>query len=523
MGSLSKDGKSYELSNMWSNVSWVPYTRGCTLLDLYRIEDIQRIIKDPMTYNQEARALSRAIYSMNGIVTNVIDYMVALPVLNPVIVPHGDSPNKKRKNKQAVREVWRSIRGDEVIRDALMSVLIEGVYFAYFETIERPLNKDTSLDDWMVNNIIEINETGLSAAVISLNPDYTRIVGIKDGTYKLAFDLSYFQLRDNTPIEVKLRQFPKEIRKAYDSWRNGKAKQWVVLDSNHTIAVKYRAKRSEPYGRPLALAAIDDILYDAADTKAKRAALDEVGNRIFYQEFPQGAQKGQSALTGPQQKEQHNTVRDALTKKNPNGGVTTFFSVAAGTNINTLKPDVSILDDDVDSNNRKKISQSLGFAGSLLTGEGTSSFSSQENNLQLVTAQIFQVVNMITVEINKVINRCVIKSAAYRTEIQFLPITYCNRKQYVDMSRELYLQGKGSLSMWASAVGIEPDAFFDMLDQELEDDIEHKYPVHQTSYTYNGRNYDDRGGRPVDEYTVNPNTLKNRANDSNGTPHPSTM
>ena len=515
-----KDTKDYELNSMWDNVSWVPRLQGCTLLDLgYDIKDIQRIISDPMEYNEEARALSRAIYSANGIVTNVVDYMVALPILNPVIVPHGESANKKKKNKQAVRSVWRNIRGDEVVRDGIMCSLIEGVYFAYLETIERPLAKDRSLDDWTVANITEINELGINAAVITLNPDYTRIVGIVDGMYRLAFDLSYFDLKDRVPLEIKLRQYPKEIRKAYNDWKNGKGKQWAVLDTNHTIAVKYRAKRSEPYGRPLALAAIDDILYDADDTKAKRAALDEACNRIYWQEFPQGAQKGQSALTGQQQKDQHETVRAALRKKGHSDGYTTFFSVAAGTNINCLKPDVSILDDDADNSNRKKISQSLGFAGSLLTGEGTSSFSSQENNLQLITAQIFQIVNMITTEINKAINRCVIKNPAYRTEIQFLPITYCNRKQFVEFAQDLYLKGKGSLSMWASAVGIDPDAFFDMLDEELENDIEHKYPVHQTSYTYTGNN---NAGRPADDDTENPKTLNNRANASNDTPHPET-
>ena len=517
-----KDSKAFELNNMWENVSWTPYVQGCSVLDLgFHIDDILRIIKDPMTYNREARALSRAIYSANGIVTNVIDYMVALPVLSPVIVPHGESAGKKKKNKQAVREVWRNIRGDEVMRDGLMCSLIEGVYFGYFETIERPLSKDRSLDDWQISNIVDINEsTGLSTSVISLSPDYTRIVGIKDGTYKLAFNLQYFDLHDRVPVEAKLRQYPKEIRKAYNDWKNSKGKQWAVLDTDHTIAVKYRAKRSEPYGRPLALAAVDDILYEAADTRAKRAALDEACNRIYWQEFPQGAQKGQSALTGTQQKEQHETVRQALQKKGSSGSFTTFFSVAAGTNINALKPDVSILDDDVDNSNRKKISQSLGFAGSLLTGEGTSSFSSQENNLQLITAQIFQIVDMLTTELNKVINRCVIKSPAYRTELQFLPITYCNRKAFVEMAKDLYLQGKGSLALWASAVGVNPEAFFDMLDEELENQVETKYPVHQTSYTYTGAN--SGVGRPVSEDTVNPHTLTNRANNSNGTPHPET-
>lgn len=518
MGSVNKE-KTHECQSLWDNVSWVP-ARGCTILDFYKIEDILRIIRDPMRYNEEARALSRAIYSTSGIVTNVIDYMVALPVLNPVIVPHGDSPNKKKKNKQAVRNVWNAIRGEEVFRDALMSVLIEGVYYAYFEVIERPLPKDKSLDDWAVQNVVELNESGMTASVISLNPDYTRIVSIKDGVYRLAFDLSYFDLHDQVPKEIKLRQFPKEIRKAYDDWKNRRGKQWAVLDEAHTIAVKYRAKRSEPYGRPLALAAIDDILFDAADTKAKRGALDESMNRIYWMEFPQGAQKGQSALTGSQQQDQHNTVKNALQRKNTGDSYTTFFSVAAGTNINTLKPDVSILEDDADDSNRKKISQSLGFAGSLLTGEGTSSFSSQENNLQLITAQIFQIVGMTAAELNKVINRCVIKNPNYRTEIQFLPITYCNRKQFVEMCKDLYLQGKGSLTMWASAVGINPDAFFDMLDEELENDVENRYPVHKTSYTYSGR--EGEGGRPVDEDTTNPKTLNNRANDSNGTPHPET-
>ena len=517
MGVLQKE-QTHECQSMWDNVSWVP-VRGCTILDMYKIDDILRIIQDPMTYNEEARALSRALYSSNGIITNVIDYMVALPVLNPVVVPHGESYNKKRKNKRVVLDTWDAIRGDEVIRDALMSVLIEGVYYAYFETVTRPLSNDHSYDDWAVSNIIELNDSSAIASVITLNPDYTRIISIVDGVYKLAFDLSYFDLHDRVPKEIKLRQFPKEIRKAYNDWKNGKGLQWAALDPSHTLAVKNRAKRSEPYGRPLALAAIDDVLFDAADTRAKRAALSEVMNRIYWMEFPQGAQKGQSALTGPQQEEQHKTVRNALQRHGTGDSFTTFFSVAAGTNINALKPDVEILNDDADNSNKKRISQSLGFAGSLLTGEGTSSFSSQENNLQLITAQVFQVVDMITKELNKVINKCLLKNPAYRTEIQFLPITYCNRKQFVEMSKDLYLQGKGSLAMWASAVGVKPEAFFDMLDEELDADVENVYPVHKTSYTYSASN---GSGRPFSEDTVNPHTLTNRANNSNGTPHPET-
>ena len=382
------------------------------------------------------------------------------------------------------------------------------------------MNQSKFMSDWQVNNVVEINEnTVMNAAVVYLDPDYTRIVGIRNGSYILAFNLEYFTLSGNEPAEDKLRRFPKEIRSAYEVWREGKGKQWVVLDTEKTIAIKFRAKRSEPYGRPLVLAAIDDILYDAMMTKSKRLAIDETNKRIIYETFPEGKAKGESALTDKQQALQHETVRDAIKNTNGATGATTFFSVAAGTKIDMLKPDVSILDENNSTDLRKNISLGLGFAASLLTGEGTSSFSAQENNLQLITAEIFNIVDMVVEELNKVINASVIQDIRYRVEINYLPITYCNRKQFVEMSKDLYLQGKGSLSLWASSVGIHPEAFFDMLDEELESDVEHKYPVHKTSYTYGADEND--GGRPVDEDTTNPKTLTTRANGGNILPSPS--
>ena len=519
---MAEESPSYEASSRWDNVSWRP-VYGCNILDLYDIDRIQEIVKEPMNFNREIRELSRTLYSCNGVVTNVIDYCTALPTLNHVLVAHGDSKNKKQKYKKLVKDVLRIVRDKELVRDALFNTLIDGVYFAYFETRKRPLSTETTLSDWQVNNIVEINEqnTLLNAAVIYLDPDYTRIVGIRNGSYVLSFNLEYFLLSGNEPAEEKLRRYPKEIRDAYAQWRSGHGKQWRVLDTSKTVAIKFRAKKSEPYGRPLALAAIDDILYDALMTRSKRLAIDEINKRIIYETYPEGKNKGESALTDKQQKLQHDTVRDAIKGTNGSTGATTFFSVAAGTKLDVLKPDVSILDEDNSQNLRKNISLGLGFAGSLLTGEGTSSFSAQENNLQLITAEVFEVIDMIVEELNKVINANIVQDSKYRVDIRYLPITYTNRKQFVEMSKDLYLNGKGSLSMWATAVGIGADAFFDMLDEELENDVEHKYPVHQTSFTFGADNGGNGGGRPIDEDTHNPKTLTTRANGGNALPSPS--
>ncbi len=72
-----------------------------------------------------------------------------------------------------------------------------------------------------------------------------------------------------------------------------------------------------------------------------------------------------------------------------------------------------------------------------------------------------------------------------------------------------------------------------MVEHELEEGFEEKYPVHQTSYTQSSKdsdntdtNIDDEGGRPTVEETgktvTNENTIRSRSNNSNGTVKPST-
>jgi hypothetical protein len=89
----------------------------------------------------------------------------------------------------------------------------------------------------------------------------------------------------------------------------------------------------------------------------------------------------------------------------------------------------------------------------------------------------------------------------------------------VGFAKELYLQGKGSLSLWASACGVSPDVFFALLDQEIDDNVE-AYPVHMTSFTMSGKQ--NGAGRPTDDKSNNPNTLQSKSNNSNDMPKPST-
>ena len=56
-----------------------------------------------------------------------------------------------------------------------------------------------------------------------------------------------------------------------------------------------------------------------------------------------------------------------------------------------------------------KIATDLGFAASLLNGSSSGNYSTQQNNLQLVVSEIFEWVEGISLELNKVINENIIK------------------------------------------------------------------------------------------------------------------
>ena len=510
-----------EFSSIGSQQAYSNYYFGLNIFDLYSREQLAGLVKDPMGNNKLLRELSNILYSTNGTFTNTVDYMTAMPTLDKVIVPHGKNISKRKRNKELMESTLRTIKDKEIVRDALYRGLIEGIAFYYFETTGRPPMLQKLLTDFDIHSIAEINEFGINASIISLPADYTEIVGIKNNSYVIAFNLDYFEIAGGEIPEQKLKKFPKEIRDAYNSrhTENGfTGGNWVVLDNKKTIVHKIRSKREEKYGRPMVLAAISDILYDDYFTSTKRNILGEINNKVVYQTLPEGRDKGTCALTKKQQEEQHNTVKNAVMRKNNRGG-TSFFTVSAGTKLNALEVgNTDIFDEKYEANLGDKIALDLGFAASALNGVGSGSYSSQEQNLELVTAQLFQWVEQIITEINKCISANIIDDSKNWVECRYLPITYVNKSKMVGYAKDLYLQGKGSLSLWASACGISPDVFFALLDQELAENIENKYPVHKTSFTLSAK--DNEGGRPVTENPTD-RTMQSRANNGNAMPSPS--
>ena len=156
----------------------------------------------------------------------------------------------------------------------------------------------------------------------------------------------------------------------------------------------------------------------------------------------------------------------------------------------------------------------------MLNASGTTSFSSQQTNLSLVTSQLFEWIDDIVSEINKVINYNILGLNYINAEINYLPITHLNRGEYFKTAKELFTIGRGSLAYLANCAGLSKEVYFAMLDEQLEEGIMDKYPVNATSYNTSGNQDDNKGGRPTNDNPTNDNTIKSKTNNSNEQPKP---
>ena len=488
----------------------------CGLYDYFTKDEIDSVLRNPIANHETAIRLSEFVYGKNGIVSNSIDYMTALMTLDRIVTTK-TSTAKAKKMRELMSSTLEKINDKQFIRDALFTDMLDGIAFYYFETTQKNLDKTKYLYDYQVENIMEINELGINASILSLPWQYCKIVGKKNGRYVIAFDLRYFSDYTGEDLERKLRKYPKEIVDGYNN--PSRTGDWLVLNSDRTMCCKIKCKNSEPWGRSLIIAALSDVLYKDYFIDTKRNVLDEVNNKIIYETFPEGKDKGSCALTGKQQQAQHDTVKGAIMNKNNRSG-TSFFSVAAGTKLDKIDVDVDIFDSKNESSLNDQIAQDLGICASLIGAMSTGTFAGGQQNLEMITSQIYTWVCEWAKELAYVINKNIIKDSKNQVNIYYFPTSFVNRKEFFEMMKDLYTNASGSLKFLIASTGVDPDIYLSVMDEEINEGFDEKYLPHQNSFTYTGDKGDDKGGRPE---TDNPteNTVKSQNNGGNLLPSPS--
>lgn len=492
------------------------------------INEIRRYARNPQLYNKELRDLAWWVYSVNGSVRSAVNYMCTMHTLDKVVVCKSGKIGKERpknfaKNRKRMISVLNTIKYKQQIRDNLMKNANDGTAFYYFETTNRPLSNEKFLSEYEVENVVEINELGVNASIISLPVDWCKIISKRNNSYVAAFNLRYFDLFNAKELEARLRAMPQEIRDAYqDRKDSGVLNPWVVLDNDKTIVTKVNSTENQPWGVPMAVTAFDDILYADYFVNTKRSVLDNVNNQIIYMTFPEGKEKGTSSLSRDQQRDQHEKVKSAIVNRKSKSGIS-FFSLASGTKLSKMDVNIDIFDEKNESTIKDSVPADLGMSSASLDGNTKGNYATASLNLELVAGYVYTWIENYMSELNKCINANIIKDSSCVVDCYILPITFANRDKQVQYMKDLYSSGKGSLLAWISAAGFDSDAYISLMDYELECDFENKYPVHATSYTMSNKDKDDSTvGREKIDNPTNENTIQSQSSNSNENPKPST-
>lgn len=493
----------------------------CGIYDYFTKEEIDSVLRNPIRNHETAIRLSEFVYGKNGIVSNSIDYMTALLTLDKIITCKNKT-QKAKVCKDLMKSTLETIDDKSFIRDALFTEMLDGIAFYYFETTQKTVDKRKFMSDYDVENIVEINDFGLNASIITLPWQYTKIVGKKNGRFVLAFNLRYFDDFTGEDLDRKLRKYPKEIVDGYhqkNNTVNGNG-DWLILNPDRTMCRKIKCKNVEVWGRSLVIAALEDVLYKDYFTDTKRNVLDEVNNRVLYEVFPENKQGTGSSLTKKQQEDQHNAVKQAVLQKNNRGGLS-FMSLAAGTKLDSIDVSTDIFDDKNESTLNSDISVDLGICASLIGAMSTGTFAGGQQNLEMITAQLYTWACEWKNELVHVINKNIIQDARNKVDIYYFPTSFVNRKEFFGMMKDLYTSASGSMTFLIASTGVDPDIYYDVLDSEIEEGIYEKYLPHQTAWTSNNdTGTENKGGRPE---TDNPteSTIASRSNNGNAVPSPS--
>lgn len=495
----------------------------------YSAEQITKMAQEPMQYIKELRRWARWAYYSNGTVGTAIDALTSLHSLDYIVTAKPKKAGGDRKgyrpSADKMHSVLRSMRYKEVIRDAIFHNANDGMYVGYMETRTVPVDHRMVLTDIDINRVTEINSAGINTVVISLPIEYVRIIGRRNNCYEVAFDLRYFDGMIDDERKRKLQGFPRQIQDGWEKYHNGAfpgGACWLRLDWRKTIVTKIKSGQNDPYGVPFAVAALDDIDYAKYFINTKRRVLDKVNNQIYYETFPEGKDKGTSALSQKQQENQHNTVKQALTQRSNSSGVA-FFSLAAGTKMDSLPVSIDLLDEDNENAIKEDVNEAIGVGAAALSGSSsTSNYATAVLNMEIVANNVFSWIEAIVEELNKCLNYNVIRDGSYRIEFRVLPITFLNREKQVKIFSDLYARGKGSLLAWIAASGVNADDYLSLMDYELDEDFENKYPVHKTSFTVTGKDAPDGDvDKSTSSQPANASTASTQNNDGNASPSPS--
>lgn len=501
------------------------------ILEYYTEQQLKTYIAHPMRYHKELMSISEKMYNKNGTYGQTAAKMTAAPTLDYIAMPNG-SITKAKSNIGKVNHIMRhKINHKLSTRDCIHNSLIYGEYVAIWrDTKAKRIPRKSTL---MESERIEGLATTDNMMLQPLDLGYVRFEGFANGDYVVSFDMSYFDQFKNSGLVGEIKNYPTNFIRGYTEYKKDTAKRWLILDQKTTFAYKYRSSILESHGRMLGLFALLDILFADEYTDSQRNNMRNNSSTIRYMTLPEGEKKGSCSLNKDQQKNQYEAFKKAVNMDDQNKknkiGCTTTLKLAPGTTIDKLDSDDTFLTDTLTTENNECVSTSLGLAISALNGGGQgASYSTLSVNIDLMLAEVFQMLEQIQWQYTKLINNYLGLSENEWIDIVYLKTSTLNQETAFATAKDLYLSAGGSRT-WLYAIGTgDSNTYLRLMEMEKELGYDDKFLPHPTSFTLSNsldkETVDENiGGRKKKiDSDLTEKGQQTRTNGGNNSPKPST-
>ena len=435
------------------------------------LEDLNRWLKNHIYYNRQLRNLSELLYNAKGIYSRSVNFMVNILPLDYVILCDEQQKAKYKEYQKKILKFIDDIKFNIVIRDILFKVMLYGTYFGYVRD---------------------------SKAIQPLDLDYTKIVRIVDMDFQLAFNMSYFDKFSDKEKTDQLNSYPSEFKQGYVNYLKDRVNNmWFSLDINKTITIKAWCRFEDIWGRPLGMAAFDDLLYDNALLNTDRVLYEQLNRQLIHQKLGDMSKDSYHPIPD-QQRQAHESVRSVLTDNTKKMGGLRLLTTPFYADIKAIDINTDILQTKKNEESLNRVTADLGISLAILNGtKGT--YSGETFNVEAIASQVYAIIEWIEEYLFKKQFNILVPSKYFSFKLKFFRITNLNRQDFVDNMKGQLDYG-GSLGLYVSAMGIPSEAYGQILDEENQSGIKDKLVIPETAFTQSGNQSNDGGdsesGRP---------------------------
>lgn len=478
--------KTLEIKNSSRKDSWI--SRQVTRkYKNYSDTEIETFLQSPRDHEKELRELARYLENTSQIFQKLIGYLPSIAMVCPVLIPtRQDLGTIKVKHQDATNYL------------TLLNLphnLLQVYRVCFREDVFYGLEYETN-DAYFIKQ---------------LDPDYCRISGVEYGCYTYQMDMSFFDNKSNTDVDIELldeyeQYIPGFFMKAYNAYKgNSMEARWVDIPGENSICIKL--KEELDYCYPPFASAYKDVT-DINDYKALTKVAEEQANyKLIGFKIPRLTTKTNERADNFAVRLSTAELFFDIMRDSVDENIGMFYSPMDFQEINFAGSS---------TNSRNKVKEatdqlydSLGFSKLLFNSDSATTL---EYSTKLDESQIFA--------LNRQIETWVTRKYIYKHKgnfkCVFVDVTQLSIDKVADRLLKGATLGVPTVAAYCSVLGINQGDMLALsyLQNEVLDIQKNFIPL-SSSYNQGNSPLDNKGGRPVEEGTTSESTIRNRENGTN--------